>query len=84
MSAAEPRPRGASLKCTECGSKVTTVYTEPVTPSHREICYECTNVDCRHRFLATLSFLRTIVTPLRLREGVPQPHSTESEAAQAA
>lgn len=59
------------IQCPNCGSKVLVKCAKEITPTFREITYDCTNIHCQLRFVSTLTPVRIIAPP---RNPLPDFH----------
>lgn len=53
-----------SARCNVCGSLAKIRTSREVTKDYREAYFQCRNEACQHEFVASISFLRTIIAPL--------------------
>ncbi len=70
------RPRhGGTLRCLcpHCDALAKVRDSVRITPLVKELRYQCSNFDCGHTFVATLSIVRTIVQSARPRASVKLP-----------
>lgn len=70
------RPRhGGTLRCLcpHCDAQAAVRSSERLTLLVKELRYQCSNLECGHTFLATLTIERTIVQSARPRPSVKLP-----------
>jgi hypothetical protein len=53
-------PRGNAARCPVCGTRCSTLKTNPITAEVTEITYLCRNEACGHIWVAQLAALRVI------------------------
>lgn len=52
------------IKCNHCHSKAIIIGRDTVTIDYAKLRCQCTNIDCGHRFLMELSFIKTTTPAL--------------------
>lgn len=68
MSGGTERATVFRVKCPHCNSMARIRTSKTVTPLHREIYFQCSNVHCGHSFVAACDIIRTISPSL-----IPNP-----------
>lgn len=67
--------RSPSINCPHCQAPTTTRTSRAITPTYREIYYQCSDVFCGHTFVCSLSVLKTLVPSQKPSAKVSIPFS---------
>lgn len=52
-------------RCNICGHLARVRTSREISSTYREAYFVCRNAECQHEFVASISFLRTIIDPLK-------------------
>lgn len=67
-----------TMRCAHCDSSATIRTSRQMTPTCRELYFQCQNIECGHTFSAVLEVTRTIVPSQTPNPAVYIPQSTRS------
>ena len=74
-------PRGSNItRCPHCGSPCTTVKTNQISLTYREVTYLCLNDGCKHLFVAAITPVRTLEAPVHPNPAVHIPTASRGTA----
>ncbi|HAS4214440.1 TPA: ogr/Delta-like zinc finger family protein [Vibrio cholerae] len=69
-----------SICCPHCSSKATARSSRELSATLREICYQCTDWECGHTYMAHLEIVRTLSPSAKPNPSIALPFSRHGQS----